>query len=224
MAKQLFKLLLRSFGLDLVTYRPFLELLTQWQVDTVLDVGANTGQFKNELRAAGFNGHIISFEPTQKAFHELQHKARHDAFWEVEHVGLGQKNETRPVSLPLDSRLTSLLVPVRDHKFVGNEIVQIQRLDNWLSSRKIHLTNACLKLDVQGFELEVLIGAGNYLERFGSIIIELSFYKSYEGQPYADEILAFLRRFGFVVWATRRGLWDFSEKREMEFDALLKRV
>jgi len=222
--KQILKSFLHGFGLDLVTYRPFLELLPEWNIKTVLDVGANIGQFGVQLRQAGYRGHIVSFEPTREAFQRLQTRCRKDSSWEAVNMALGHETKSESVQIPSDSRLTSFLPPLRDHNFVKKEQLQITRLDEWLNQRSLDLPKTCLKLDVQGFEKEILLGCGDFLCDFGAIIVELAFCKSYQGQAHAGEMINFLQSNGFSIWATRRGLWTPQGNREMEFDALFKRI
>lgn len=217
------KRLLRRFGYDVVTYRPFLELLEPWGIKTVLDVGANEGQFAMELRSAGYTGNIFSFEPTKKAFECLRKNSRLDDRWQAVNVGLGRTNERLTIAVAEDSQLTSILTPVRTHMFAGEETIQLQRLEDWLAGASIDLSNTCLKLDVQGYEREVLAGAEDLLPMFGAIIVELAVSQSYEGQPYAEEIMAQLRSNGFDLWTTRRGTWTPHGLREIEFDGLFKR-
>jgi FkbM family methyltransferase len=219
------KRFLRRFGYDVVTYRPFLELLPKWGIKTVLDVGANEGQFAMELRSAGYTGAIFSFEPTRKAFECLKNNSRNDARWQVVNSGLGSTNEKLIVAVPEDSRLTSVLPPTKSQLFSGEETIRLQRLDIWLSEMseiKIDLSTTCLKLDVQGYESEVLEGAGNALPQFGAIMAELAICQSYEAQPYIDDIIPSLRNKGFDLWVTRRGLWTPHGNREFEIDGLFR--
>ena len=221
--KHIIKKLLRRFGYDVVTYRPFLELLEPWGIKTVLDVGANEGQFSKELRSAGYQGDIYSFEPTSHAFEKLLHNSKHDDKWEVINAGLGRNDESQTIAVAEDSQLTSILAPVRKHTFTGEETIQLMRLDDWLARKHIDLSTACLKIDVQGYEWEVLTGAGESLLLFAAMIIELAVTKSYHGQPYAEEITGLLRTKGFDLWTTRRGTWTPHGLREIECDGLFKR-
>lgn len=217
------KRLLRRFGYDVVTYRPFLELLEPWGIQTVLDVGANVGQFATELRSSGYTGTIFSFEPTREAFKQLQINSQPDDRWHVINSGLGRSNEQLTVSIAKDSQLTSVLNPVREHSFIGEQTIQLQRLDDWLASTSIDLSTTCLKLDVQGYEWEVLAGAGEALPKMGAIMVELATSQSYEEQPYAEDIMALLRAKGFDLWTTRRGTWTPHGMQEIEFDGLFRK-
>lgn len=216
------KLLARKARFDLVTYRPFLELLKEWNVNTVLDVGANVGQFGKELRELGYKGHIVSFEPTSTAFRTLAARIMKDPLWEAYHLGLGSKSEEGSLFVGPDSRLSSFLEPAQVSDQVAKENVNVKRLDAWLEEHPIDLAETCLKLDVQGYEPDILVGAGAALPKLKAIITELGFTTSYKGQWHADEMMAFLRHKGFQMWATRRGLWTPYGNREMECDGLFR--
>jgi len=160
MTRKFFKGITKRLGLDVVTHRPFLELLEPWGIKCVLDVGANTGQFGRELRRGGYTGTIYSFEPTKHAFAALLDNARKDKRWHAENIGLGSLSQSRQVAIASDSQLTSILDPLRPHPFSGSEIIHLSRLDEWLAGAAIELSQTCLKLDVQGYEKEILSGAG----------------------------------------------------------------
>ncbi|HXU82134.1 MAG TPA: FkbM family methyltransferase, partial [Polyangia bacterium] len=76
-------------GLDLLFARPEItDLLAQQQIDAVLDVGANVGQYALLLRSWGYRGRIISFEPLSAQFQQLKAQADRDPAWEVFNIGL----------------------------------------------------------------------------------------------------------------------------------------
>ena len=220
--KRLLKSVARRFGYDMVAYRPFLELLEEWGMTTVFDVGANEGQFAEELRQSGFKGQIHSFEPTKTAFSKLAARCEGNCLWRAEQIGFGTSDEVREIAIAENSQLTSVLSPIRNHAIAGSESIQLRRLDSWLASKHVDLSVACLKLDVQGYEREILLGAGEAISSFGAIIVELAICPSYQNQPYAEDLIAFLRSQGFDLWVTRRGTWTPHGHREMECDELFR--
>lgn len=222
MTRQIFKGIIRRFGLDVVKHRPFLELLEAWGIKCILDVGANIGQFGKELRRVGYTGTIYSFEPTKRAFSALLDTARADTHWHAENIGFGSLSQTHQVAIASDSQLTSMLDPLGPHPFSGSEVIHLSRLDEWLAGATIELSHTCLKLDVQGYEKEVLSGAGNFLPQFAAVISELAICPTYAGQPYAEDVVALLRAHGFDLWATRRGTWTPHGQREIERDGLFR--
>ncbi len=209
-------------GFDFVTYRPFLELLLDWNIQFVIDVGANEGQFASDLRKIGYDGYIFSFEPVPKTFQRLKEKASFDPLWHTFNFALGSKSETRDIQVTEDTQLVSIMEPVRKHKFIGNATIQIQRLADWIPPININWDKTCLKIDTQGYDMQVLEGSEPILQSLQAIISELAINKSYIGQPYAEEIIAFLRQRNFDLWTTRRGTWTPHGFQEIECDGLFK--
>ena len=91
--------IINPIGYDIVKYRTsspphiVLDHLRMHNIQTVLDVGANTGQYSNGLRKAGYKGRIISFEPASQAYHELKIRALRDKNWQTFNLALGEANE-----------------------------------------------------------------------------------------------------------------------------------
>ena len=57
------------------------RLLETLDINCVLDVGANKGQFVEKVRGIGFRGRIVSFEPLRREFTQLSSRFRGDAQW-----------------------------------------------------------------------------------------------------------------------------------------------
>ncbi len=97
------KRVLRGFGYDVIQYRPsssdaakLTALMRHAGVDLVLDVGANEGQFAQELRDGGYRGRIVSFEPLREAHARLQRAAAGHAGWTVhERCAIGDRRTPR---------------------------------------------------------------------------------------------------------------------------------
>ena len=91
-------------------------LLAGRQADLVLDVGANTGQWAQELRRAGYAGDMISFEPLSSAHEQLARNARHDPRWTVApRLALGNRNGQTEIHVSRNSYSSSILpIPRRD--------------------------------------------------------------------------------------------------------------
>jgi len=114
------RLVLRRLGLDLQRYRadehPLARrarLLEARSVATVLDVGANSGQFGRELRELGYRGRIVSFEPLSAAFAALERAARGSPPWEVHRCALGEQPGRASIHVAANSYSSSLLAMQR---------------------------------------------------------------------------------------------------------------
>jgi len=79
--------------------------------------------------------------------------------------------------------------------------VKTERLDSYEEIRIKNWRKALLKIDVQGFELQVLHGAGGSLKLFDAVYVECSFIELYEGQALADAVESYLRIHGFQLAA-----------------------
>ena len=172
---------------------------------TIVDVGANRGQFSLAARHYFPESQIIAFEPL----------ARPGTTWRSVFAG-------DPRALLVDAAIgpvpgdaiinvsgrddSSSLLPItatQDDLFpgtaqVGTEAVRVARLLDYLPVAKIEAP-ALLKIDVQGFELQVLAGCDDVLDRFDWVYAECSFVELYEGQALADEVIAWLRDHGFLL-------------------------
>lgn len=229
---------LRRFGVEIARYYDpsFLavkrmQILREQRINLVLDVGANAGQYAETVRADGFRGRIVSFEPTSKAFVALEQKAARDDGWSCEQLALSDVEGQRAINVSANSWSSSLLPMTAQHAasapdsvYIGSEIVSTSRLDS-LSPRLFHgQERAYLKLDVQGHELSVLLGGERALGRVHALECELSVVPLYEGQPLLGEVLAYLTPVAFELVALEPGYSDPQTGRVIQFDGLFVRV
>jgi FkbM family methyltransferase len=175
-------------------------------LETLLDVGANRGQFAKTLRWAGFSGRIISFEPLSEAHAALEAEAEGDPKWAVaERMALGSRDDLLRINIAGNSVSSSFLAMGQRHvqaaptsTYVGQEEVVVRRLDEVLAGLGVpEKERLALKLDTQGYEAEVLAGAAATLSRVKLIFTELSLVELYAGAPVLDEIYLRLRSAGF---------------------------
>jgi FkbM family methyltransferase len=170
---------------------------------TVVDVGANVGQFSLMVRALCPAARIHAFEPMPDAAATFRALFAHDPKVTLHQLAVAAASgeATLHVSARADS---SSLLPIGEEQlrvFPGTEEVSAMRiptapLDAVLTADDI-APPALMKIDVQGYELEVLRGSESLLGRFDHIYVEASFVPLYEGQPLYDEVAAFLAGHGF---------------------------
>src|SRR5262249_19705970 len=142
--------------------------LQELGITLLLDVGANTGQYARRVRRQGFQGRMVSFEPLADAFDQLQQTARRDRRWQCLKLALGSAGTTIPLNVSGNRESNSFLPMAHQHElsapgsgYVRQELARVVRLDS-LVPDVIHADDRIyLKLDVQGFETEVLKGARN---------------------------------------------------------------
>ncbi len=176
------------------------HILAKNGIETVIDVGANKGQFGKRLRQSGYKGVISSFEPSP-AFDSLRQVARKDPKWDVFNLALGSKKAVGEMNLASNGNLSSSLkrptgiLNEFQLKFQPGFSVKVERLDDVVTLNKM----SYLKLDVQGFEWEVLEGAHETMKQLLAIEFESAFSPLYEGERTFVELDALLRRSGFIA-------------------------
>ena len=224
MAKPLFPLAeltrraLRSAGFDVVRYprddegklgAHLLELFERLGIDCVLDVGAHWGEYGSMLRAWGYEGTIVSFEPVAASAAKLEQHASGDAAWSVEPIALGSRAGRSSMRVYRASDLASFL-PLNDYAATlyeqdtdieRYETVSISRLDEIIERLKSdHAASAFfLKVDAQGSDLDVIVGASGCLADIRGIQIETSVQPIYEGMNDYVDALESLRQHGYTL-------------------------
>jgi FkbM family methyltransferase len=231
---------LRKTGFDVVRYPreppegslelAFRTLLRDSQPDVVIDIGANAGQFGQAVRALGFDGRIVSFEPVSATFAKLRAAAVVDDRWETHRLALGSTPGQLPIHVPKFDRLASLL-PANDqgrktyrHRLeeMEHETVEVVRLDA-IWDTVVRGNRALIKIDTQGFDFHVLQGSIGVLDRVIGIQTELLLDVYYEGATGYLATLEWLRRQGFEPLAFRPESYG-EGNRLAEVDCLLGRM
>ncbi|MFM5884198.1 MAG: FkbM family methyltransferase [Novosphingobium sp.] len=169
-------------------------------IDTVIDVGANTGQFAREMRGKFPRAHIISFEPLPEPFAELQAWARADGNATAVNIGLGESEGVLPFHRHVGHSASSSLLPTHSEgvarfpQMGRAELteIRVRRLDDALADLGRDIgPRTLLKLDVQGFEEQVMRGAERTLGQVAALITEVNVGPMFEGQA---EFLALCTR------------------------------
>jgi FkbM family methyltransferase len=207
------------------------RLLAAHGIDLVLDVGANAGQYANALREEGYSGRIVSFEPLEEPYRRLADFARSDAAWECRHTALGARSGAGSLHVTADTRNSSLLRvgarhlrAVPNSRMVAREAVRIDRLDAIWPGTKRGARRPYLKIDTQGFELEVLRGTGDALQEMAFVEAEVSLVRVYDSAPSADEVLVFLSAACFAPIAFEGVLDDIESGEMLMADVIFRRA
>lgn len=205
----------------------------QQQIDLVLDVGANVGQFALDLRATGYEGLITSFEPLDVAWRKLGQVAMSDEQWFVHpRCALGAERGSVDINVSANSVSSSILPMLPAHldaapesAYHGIETVPVFRLDEVVSGYLSPTTKALLKIDTQGYEWSVLDGALELLADPGlrAVSLELSLVPLYEGQKLWLEVIERLDRAGLALWAISPSFSDRATGRTLQLDGIFCR-
>jgi FkbM family methyltransferase len=205
----------------------FKQLLKEFKIDLILDVGAANGGYVEWVRSLGCNKRVISFEPLQVSFAELMKKVNQDALWEAANFALGETEENSMIHVAGNLDSSSLLPMLETHekaaphaKVTRQETIQKIRLDNfdnaWINEAK----SVFLKMDVQGYEKQVLVGAENLLNRITGLQIEMSLVPLYAGQILFEEQLQRCKNLGYELYYVRTGLADPATGRLLQLDGI----
>jgi len=207
------------------------QTFSDYDIQTVIDVGANEGQYRNFLRhEVGFKGRIESFEPVPELADRLKRSAESgDPLWSVHACALGAQQGELTLNVMASSDCSSFRKPIqagsaeqiRRNTVVRTAVVPVRTLDSQFRDRP-DLTRSYLKLDTQGYDLEVLRGGERVIAQIPAIQTELSFIAGYEGMPDYKEAIATFERHGFSVADFFLVSMD-NANRAMEFDCLMVR-
>lgn len=179
--------------------------MKELNVKTILDIGANTGQFAATARNIFPNAGIYSFEPLPNCYAAIKENFKDDKNVTVFPFALGDKEEVVEINENdfspssslldmLDLHKEALPVTAKHHKIS----IQVKRLDDF--EKEIVLQKPVLiKMDVQGYENKVIAGGEKILNDADFLIIELSFVPLYDKQPLFDDIYMLLKNKGFEL-------------------------
>ena len=231
---------LRVFGFDIVPFPPvdslaahLLALFRQLAINCVFDIGAHVGEYGRFLREIGYRGHIISFEPIPGNFAVLEKHCERDPKWRGLCLALGSRDGTMRINVTHATEFSSFLAPSRlsheefaHHSDVERvEEVEVRRLDGIFTEclHQIPDPRVYLKMDTQGYDLEVLEGAGARLSDVLALQSELSLRPMYLNMTGGFEALSRLNAMGFEA----TGLFPVSRSRDLriiELDCVMRRV
>lgn len=236
--KRLLKSSVHSVGYELLPYRianadelSLRHLINSKNVNLVLDVGANRGDFVRALRAIGYSGRAVSFEPQSRAHKDLEAAAWGDAAWTIApRMAIGSKAATATMNIAGNSESSSLLAMADAHRhaapgseYVTTETVSVHSLDENGVIDIGRGTRTLLKIDVQGNELDVLQGAERTLAVTEVVFVEVSLVVLYENQPLFRDVWSYLEERGFLLWSIKPMFRDPESFRVLQADATFVR-
>ena len=198
-------------------------------VRTVVDIGANRGQFALAARYVFPRARIVSFEPLPAPAAVYRSVFAGDRRAMLHETAIAPQSGTTTIHLSRMDHSSSLLpiAPAQNEVFpgtdeVGTATVPVGPLSAYLPAHTIE-PPALLKLDVQGFELSALAACEDVLPFFRWVYAECSYVELYRGQALADDVVAWLRQRGFAergVYNTARG----PDGRPVQADFLFERA
>jgi FkbM family methyltransferase len=195
---------LRKYGVGASEY---CFLNQSWFIDfnfsTIIDIGSNLGQFALMLNAIFPNAYLYCFEPIPDCFEKLLKNTSKVKNLKAFNIGLGDKNEILDFNFNDFSASSSFLEMSNLHTynfpFTKNSqtiSVPVERLDSFVQNLDLK-PPLLIKVDVQGFEQQVILGGIETFKKAKFLIIETSFSPLYEKQSLFDDIYAQLHALGF---------------------------
>ena len=202
--------------------------LKHHEIDLIFDIGANSGQFATELNNNGYRGKIVCIEPQLNAHRELKKKAEKSENWHVyERVALGSEIGHKTLNLSANS-VSSSFLPVGpkstniaiETSYIGSETVNVITFDELFSSSKNLGRTYAIKIDCQGYEMEILEGSKFSIDQITMVILEMSLTEIYIGGANYLELLALLENYGFELWDLFPGFRDNTSGQLLQVDGL----
>lgn len=203
-------------------------------VNCVLDVGAHDGEYAHELREIGYRGRIVSFEPVQSSYQGLVHKARRARNWVIHNLALGAEEGEKEINVYRGGVFNSFLSSSEfgterfgaELALATTQRVRVARVDHILADcvAGIESPRVFLKMDTQGWDLEVLKGAGGVISQLVGIQSELAIKQCYQGMVGFAEALKEYSALGFEVTGLFPVAHDKDELRVVELDCVMLRA
>ncbi len=179
------------------------QFLRHWNVRTVLDIGANTGQFATLIHKVLPDASIHSFEPLSECFQELIVTLKDIPGSRAHHLALSDESGTAAMIRNSFSPSSSLLKMTDLHRQewpessdLEPEIVELKTLDEVFAGQPLN-DELLVKIDVQGFELQVICGGRKVIRQARAVVAEVCFQSFYKQQASFDKIFGVLRELDF---------------------------
>ncbi len=234
--------LFKKFGFNLAKFTPnnygparSKQILDKYGIDTVIDIGANAGQFAIELRSdlgySPYKNRIISFEPLSTAFKSLLTHAALDPNWEVFNAAIGDSDESREINIAGNLYSSSLLDMLPSHiksapesEYIGKEKIDVKRLDSIFGNLCNPNNNVFMKIDTQGYESKVLKGAEKSLIQIDTVQMEMSLVPLYDGELLFNEMCMLMSEKGYTLVAIDSEYIDRNTGQLLQVNGIFHRL
>lgn len=205
------------------------QLLKYLNINTVIDIGANEGQYSKNIRIGGYKQRIISFEPVNASFAGLEKISAKDALWDIYNFALGNFDGESEINISQNS-VSSSILGIREAlinaapqaQFIGKQRIKVRKLDSIFKELNVDPSNIFIKIDTQGFEKNVLLGARETLKSIKAIQVEMSTQHLYQDEDLFYQVSEFLYDEGFRLVKIVRGFTN-STGELLEFDGVFMR-
>lgn len=230
--KTIIKKLLKKFGFQIqkfpdIDIRRRIFLVKKNNINKIIDVGANIGQYAIGMREAGFVGEIISFEPLYDVFLKLKNNAEKERKWQVYNYAIGREDGDAVINIAKNSISSSInnmqeahLKAAPGSLYIGKEKILIKKLDSLFDSFYENNDRVMLKIDTQGFEKNVIDGAEKSLDKIVLLQLEMSLISLYENEMLFSEMLEYLKERNFQLMYLENGFYDERNGQLLQVDGI----
>jgi FkbM family methyltransferase len=230
--KRIVQHLLNKLGYQITSYPEKdlsrrLRLINHYGINSIIDIGANKGQYSLEMRKFGYSGKLISFEPLSSVFKELQLKASHDDKWLTYNNAMGNFDGNAIINIAGNSYSSSLNNMLESHinaaplsRTIGTENITVKKLDTIFNNIFEPDDAIMLKIDTQGYEKNVIEGANKSLEFIRLIQLEMSLVALYENELLLADMIKFLQHRNFVLVSLENGFSNADTGQLLQVDGI----
>lgn len=208
-----------GYGLHPMTFFPMGRLMKLFQthdINLLLDIGANSGQFARNIQIYGYKGRIVSFEPVQSAYDELSKNAARQPGWTAVRMGIGDESGEMDINVSgaftLSSSFAAMcpkhLEVAPNTAYTSQERVVVRSVDDIFNDYCGDGDRVFMKVDVQGYEAKVIRGSERSLPRIAGVQLELSLEPLYEGEVLVHEMIGLMLNKGYRLVNIEEGMSD----------------
>lgn len=201
------------------------QWLEEYNIDCIIDIGANEGQFARKILTIFPEVQIHCFEPLQDVFKQLQFNFKDNKNVFIYNFGLGNNTREDTIFRNESSASSSLMEMLDLHKSnfdfaikVVPEQITIKRLDDIFPGEIAR--PLLIKIDVQGYEKYVLEGGDSVIAQADVIIIEVSFHPLYADQPLFEDIYDYFKKRGYRYLGNIEQLVAPKDHKVLQADAV----
>lgn len=230
--KNVIKKTFQFLGANISNYpTPFIKsrinILKEYNIDALIDIGANKGQFAKEIRKFGYANKIVSFEPLTDIYSLIKLKSDKDDKWVVVQKAIGNYDGETEINVAKNTASSSILdiLPIHienapDSVFIKKDKVPISRIDTIINEYTDENDRLFIKSDTQGYEKNVIEGCEKILDRVYGFQLELSLQSMYEGEPAFNELLNLLVSKGYFIYSLEPTFYSMKKGQLFQVDAL----
>ena len=233
--KKIINKILKPFNIKLIRPKKprLLTILERFNINLIFDIGANDGEFAKTISNSGYKGRIISFEPTTDAYKSLKVNASKYSNWAVyDQVAVGNENSIIEINIAGNNAASSSILQMGEthkesapkSKYIGVENVRQIKLDSIFKKYFKNEGQVMLKIDVQGYEEQVLLGIQKYIKDIQIIKLECSLVSLYEKDKTFEFYFDWMKELGYTLYDIEPGHANIKKGQLLQFDAVFVRL